>query len=210
MGLPLGHFSTTIFLQETPDGGILLLAKTRSLAINSPPNYMASDEKAVELEPVETEEDSVDEARPIHRWIRFGLILLTVPWFCVFFTAIFLINPYTDGAPPRLGVHQQLGLPECNFKTIVGVPCPSCGMTTSFTLLIRADIWNSLQANFAGTALATFGLLFIPWAFASAFFGRFVLIKSIELVVFRLAIVFLAMLFGRWMIVLIYELLIKS
>jgi hypothetical protein len=172
---------------------------------------MASDEEAVELEPYEAEEDSVDEARPIHRWIRYALVLLTVPWILVFSVAIFLINPYKgDGEAERAGVHQQLGLPECNFKTLVGAPCPSCGMTTSFTLLMRADVWNSLQANFAGTALASFGLLFIPWAFASAFFGRFVFIRSIEMVIFRLAIVFLIILFGRWIIVLIWELLLKT
>jgi phosphatidylserine synthase len=136
---------------------------------------------------------------------------LTLPWIVVFCVAIFMINPYNEeGEAERAGVHQQLGLPECNFKTLVGVPCPSCGMTTSFTLLVRADVWNSMRANFAGTALATFGLLFIPWALISAFCGRFVLIRSIELVIFRLAIVFLIVLFGRWIFVLIWELLLNT
>ena len=58
--------------------------------------------------------------------------------------------------------------------------------------------------------LAGFGLLFIPWAFASAFCGRFVFIRSLEIVVFRLAMVFLVVLFGRWAIVLIWEFLFKS
>ncbi len=170
---------------------------------------MAAEDEVVELEPCETEEDSVDEAKPIHRWIRLILLILTVPWLLVFFVAI-MLDPYEkDGQALKLGTHQQLGLPECNFKMLAGVPCPSCGMTTSFTLLMRADVWNSMQANFAGTALATFGLLFIPWAFASAFFGRFVFIRALEVVVFRLAIVFLVVLFGRWCVVLIYELLIK-
>ena len=64
-----------------------------------------------------------------------------------------------------------------------------------------------MQANFAGTALATFGLLFIPWALASAFFGRFVFIRRMEMVVFRLAVIFLILLFGRWGIVVIWDLL---
>ena len=170
---------------------------------------MSTEEEIIELEPYNAEEASVDEAKPIHRWVRIGLILLTVPWLLVFFVAIQL-NPYDHGEALKLGTHQQLGLPECNFKALAGVPCPSCGMTTSFTLLIRADVWNSMQANFAGTLLAAFGLVFIPWAFASAFFGRFVLIRSLEMVVFRLAMIFLVVLFGRWAIVLIWELLIKS
>jgi hypothetical protein len=171
---------------------------------------MASEEEIIELEPYEAREDSVDEAKPIHRWIRFSLVILTVPWLLVFFVAIFLIDPYQNGEVAKAGTHQQLGLPECNFKSLAGVPCPSCGMTTSFTLLVRADVWNSMQANVAGTLLAGFGLLFIPWAFASAFCGRFVFIRSLEMVVFRLAMVFLVILFGRWAIVLIWELLFKS
>lgn len=167
---------------------------------------MSTEEEAVELESAVAAEESVDEARPIHRWIRIILIVLTVPWLFVFFVAIFLLNPYENEQALRMGTHQQLGLPECNFKALAGVPCPSCGMTTSFTLLVCGDVWNSMQANFAGTVLATFGLLFIPWAFASAFFGRFVFIRSLEIVVFRLAIVFLVLLFGRWAIVLIWEL----
>jgi hypothetical protein len=172
---------------------------------------MASDEETLELQPADdAQEESVDELAPMHRWLRYVLVGLTVPWLIVFCVAIFLIKPhYVDGVPERSGVHQQLGLPPCNFKELAGVPCPSCGMTTSFTLLVRGDVWNSMQANFAGTALATFGILFIPWAFASAFFGRFVFVRSIEMVVFRLAIVFLLLLFGRWAAVLIYELLIK-
>jgi Protein of unknown function (DUF2752) len=168
---------------------------------------MSTEEEIIELQPDETAEDSLDEAKPIHRWIRILLLMLTVPWLFVFFVAIFLLNPYENGEPLRLGTHQQLGLPECNFKSLAGVPCPSCGMTTSFTLLVRADIWHSMQANFAGTLLATFGLLFIPWAFASAFFGRFVFIRRMEIVVFRLALVFLVILFGRWGLVLIWEMM---
>jgi hypothetical protein len=171
---------------------------------------MSTDDEIIELTAYRVREDSVDEAKPVHRWIRLLLVILTVPWLMVFFVAIFLIDPYRDGDVPRAGVHQQLGLPECNFKSMTGVPCPSCGMTTSFTLLVRADVWNSMQANFAGTMLAGFGLLFVPWAFASAFLGRFVFVRSVEMVVFRLAMVFLVILFGRWAIVLIWDLFFSS
>ena len=137
------------------------------------------------------------------------LLVLTVPWIVVFMVAIGL-NPYEEnGAARKLGTHQQLGLPECTFKSMVGVPCPSCGMTTSFSLMMHADVWNSMKANFAGTALVSFGLLFIPWAFASAFLGRFVFIRALEMVIFRLAIVFLVLLFGRWAIVIALEMLNK-
>jgi len=172
---------------------------------------MSTDDEVIELESYEDEEDSVDEARPVRWWARAILFCLTVPWIAVFAVAIGL-NPYANdngeaGEARKMGTHMQLGLPDCNFKALTTVPCPSCGMTTSFSLLMHADVWNSMRANFAGTALATFGLLFVPWALASAFFGRFVFVRHLEMVIFRLAIVFLVLLFGRWAIVLITELL---
>ena len=47
--------------------------------------------------------------------------------------------------------HRQLGLPPCTFKEMTGLPCPSCGMTSSFALLVRGDVMNSLRANAVGT-----------------------------------------------------------
>jgi hypothetical protein len=168
---------------------------------------MASEDEIVELEPYEADAESVDEARPIRWWARSILIALTVPWIAVIITGICLYPYDENGEPLRMGTHQQLGLPPCSFKEMVGVPCPSCGMTSSFSLLLHGDVLNSLKANFAGTALVTFGCLFVPWAFASVFLRRFVFIRSLEIVVFRLAVVFLVLLFGRWGIVLILDLL---
>jgi hypothetical protein len=169
---------------------------------------MVPEEEVIELEPYE-EEDSYDVPYPLHRWIRILLLALTVPWLLVFSVAT-QISPYENGEARQMGTHMKLGLPDCNFKELTGLPCPSCGMTTSFCLLIRADVWNSLRANFAGTMLAAFGLLFIPWALASAFLSRFVFIRSLEMVVFRLALLFLIVLFGRWAIVIIAELITRT
>jgi hypothetical protein len=94
--------------------------------------------------------------------------------------------------------HRQLGLPACTFYEITGLPCPSCGMTTSFSLLIHGDVWNSMKANFAGTILCSIGLFYVPWSLCCVWKGRFLLIRSIELTLFRLAIVFLIVMFARW------------
>jgi hypothetical protein len=77
-------------------------------------------------------------------------------------------------------------------------------MTTSFALLIRGDVWNSMRANFVGTLLASFCLLLIPWSLVSVWLGRPVFIASIEYVLVRLVIAFLALLLLRWAIVLIW------
>ena len=170
---------------------------------------MVPDEEIIELTPYEYDEVPEKPPKPVHRWVRLVLVGLTVPWIVVFAIATQL-RPYDDnGEPLRLGTHKQMGLPECNFKAMAGIPCPSCGMTTSFSLLLHADVWNSLKANFAGTLLATLGLVFIPWALASAFLGRFVFVRSAEITLFWLALAFLVILFGRWAIVVAIELLTR-
>ena len=166
---------------------------------------MAIEEEALDLDAFEVEEESYDEPTTIPYWVRGVLVSFTVPWLIVFGVAMRL-DPYEGGDARRMGTHMQLGLPDCNFKRLAGVPCPSCGMTTSFALLFKADLVNSIKANFAGTGLAIFGLIFVPWAFVSAFFGRFVLVRSVEVLVFKLALVFLAVLFLRWMVVILLEL----
>src|ERR1043165_791129 len=168
---------------------------------------MATNEDVIELEPWDIEGLQEDESWAVQRWIRITLTVLTIPWLAVFAVALVLIDPNVGGEPARMGTHKQLGLTECAFKEITCVPCPSCGMTTSFAFLVRGDVWHSMLANFAGTALAIFGLFFIPWALASAFLGRFVFVRRLEVAVFRLAIWFLILLFGRWMFVVIWELL---
>jgi hypothetical protein len=133
-------------------------------------------------------------------WGRLVMLFLAAIWVTVFVIAA-LLNPYLDDGTPRtMETHTQwpLNLPMCTFKEVTGLPCPSCGMTTSFSLLIHGDVWNSLQANFAGTVLASLGLFYVPWSIACVWKGRFLFIDSVELTLFRLSIVFLILLFGRW------------
>lgn len=37
-----------------------------------------------------------------------------------------------DPDPSGLNTHTRLGLPECQWPATVGIPCPTCGMTTAF------------------------------------------------------------------------------
>lgn len=58
--------------------------------------------------------------------------------------------------PDELGVgsHQQLGLPPCSMLTLVGYPCPTCGMTTAFAHTVRGELWSAFRAQPAGLGLA--------------------------------------------------------
>ena len=119
------------------------------------------------------------------------------------FAIAFRIWPYgPDGTPLTMETHRQLGLPPCTFYEKTGVPCPSCGMTTSFALLVHGDVWNSLRANAVGTVTAGFCLLLVPWCLVSALLGRALGVWAVDRALMRVLIVFLVALFVRWAIVL--------
>lgn len=82
------------------------------------------------------------------------------------------IGAWLTPDPSGRGTHQQLGLPPCTFSLMVGRPCPSCGMTTSWTYLMHAQPWAALQANIGGVLLALPALLAVPWLLLSAALGR--------------------------------------
>src|SRR5262249_32812827 len=88
------------------------------------------------------------------------------------------------------------------FYLMTGLPCPSCGMTTSFAFLVRGDLVNSVRANAAGTILAAFVLALIPWNLACAIRGKLIGIRSLERTLTWLVAVFLAWLLARWLVVL--------
>lgn len=67
--------------------------------------------------------------------------LLLVAWF---------LKPSSEG----FGTHRALGLPACTWPDRFGVPCPSCGMTTSFALAAKGRIVESFLAQPMGCALA--------------------------------------------------------
>jgi hypothetical protein len=133
---------------------------------------------------------------------RITLILVALGLLVVFAIARWL-NPYDEnGNPRRMGTHVQTGLPPCTFQAMTGVPCPSCGMTTSFALLMYGDLRNSLRANAVGTLLALFWLALIPWSLASAIARRYFLIAGIERAFLVAVVVFVTLLLARWAVVL--------
>jgi hypothetical protein len=113
-------------------------------------------------------------------WVRGALLVLAAGLAGLFVLAT-RIDPYdAAGRPLRLGAHRQLGLPACSFAEWFGRPCPTCGMTTSFALLVQADVGASLRANWAGTLLAAWLAAFVPWAALSAARGRWLGGRAIE------------------------------
>jgi hypothetical protein len=52
------------------------------------------------------------------------------------------------------GTHRQLGLAECGFLARTGLPCPACGMTTSFSWFVRGNLAASFYVQPMGMVLA--------------------------------------------------------
>jgi Protein of unknown function (DUF2752) len=104
---------------------------------------------------------------PIGRWGRTLLIVWSLAAFGGFAVAYRL-----EPDPRGYGTHQRLGLPPCTIRAVFGIPCPSCGMTTSFANITKGRWREAVQANFAGLLLAVICAALIPWCWLSAFYGR--------------------------------------
>ena len=106
--------------------------------------------------------------------------------------------------------HMQLGLPECTFKHVTGLPCPSCGMTTSFALTMRGDLFDALRANSVGVLLALTLLAAIPWCLASAFSRRTLFVQSAERALMVMVVGLLGMMLVRWAVVIVLKVWFQS
>ena len=61
---------------------------------------------------------------------------------------------WLDPDPTGLGTHEQLGIPACGWPHGLGVPCPTCGMTTAFALAAEGRMGSALACQPAAAVLA--------------------------------------------------------
>lgn len=57
-------------------------------------------------------------------------------------------------SPTGIGTHRVMGLPPCTWVAWGDIPCPTCGMTTSFAHAVRGDLGSSFRAQPLGFLLA--------------------------------------------------------
>ena len=56
--------------------------------------------------------------------------------------------------PQGYGTHTQLGQSRCGWPTQFGIPCPTCGMTTAFSHVVRGQMFRAIQVQPLGAILA--------------------------------------------------------
>ena len=55
---------------------------------------------------------------------------------------------YMKPDPSGIGTHEQLGFKPCVYTRIFNIErCPSCGLTTAFTLIYRGRFKEAIEAN---------------------------------------------------------------
>ncbi|MCX7830159.1 MAG: DUF2752 domain-containing protein [Acidobacteria bacterium] len=106
------------------------------------------------------------------------------------------INPDPSG----LGTHKGLGLPPCGFYTLFHKPCPSCGMTSSFSLIMHGQFLEAIKIQPAAVFLflsALFVWMTIPYHYAKRkkFVDLLELPYLLPILIANLAIIVLVWLF---------------
>ena len=122
--------------------------------------------------------------------IRFALLAVAmIP------ISLLAIASQLEPSASGLGTHQQLGLPPCSFRMLLGIRCPGCGMTTSWAYFVRGQWDASLAVSLGGFLLALAGIATSGVFCQSAWNGRLPGIaaqKWMTLVAVSIAVVTLA------------------
>ncbi len=96
-------------------------------------------------------------------WFTRVLALMTG----ILLLALLVIARGLTPSPSGFGTHQQLGLPPCTAIVLLDIPCPACGMTTSWAHTMRGNLVAAAQSNAGGMLLALIAMAFLP---ASCYF----------------------------------------
>lgn len=83
--------------------------------------------------------------------------------------AVVGLSLWLTPSPAGFGTHRQLGLPPCEFGAMTGIPCPGCGLTTSFAHTAHGHIVSGFASHLMGPPLFFVTLvlaLYAPYAIA--------------------------------------------
>lgn len=131
-------------------------------------------------------------ARSPEHWI---VLALTTTSLAVFVAFALFVKPDARG----FGTHEQLGLPPCRTIEWWGVPCPGCGVTTSFALAAHGDLLGALRTQPFGAVLGVLVPLVALWGLVVHFRGRDLRREISRALRPRLVVVLVALFVGAWL-----------
>jgi hypothetical protein len=91
---------------------------------------------------------------------QFGPSRLTLPWRLLALAialgclSVLITAAYLTPSPSGYGTHRAMHFDGCQFLTRTGLPCPACGMTTSFSWFVRGNLLASFYVQPMGMVLA--------------------------------------------------------
>lgn len=88
---------------------------------------------------------------PMRLWQRALAVGLGLGCLAVLVTGM-ILKPDGRG----ISTHTQLGFPPCQFEARTGLPCPSCGFTTSVSYFAHGNLLASLYVQPMGFLIAVF------------------------------------------------------
>lgn len=91
---------------------------------------------------------------------------------CLSCVTVLAVAVWVTPNPRGFGTHKKLGLAPCGFLVRTGFPCPTCGMTTSFSYTVRGRFGAAFHAQPLGAILAVAAALFAIGFAAIALSGK--------------------------------------
>ena len=86
---------------------------------------------------------------------------------------VLVLAAWLPPSPTGTGTHtSSLGLPPCSFLVTTRLPCPACGMTTSFSWFAKGNLPASLYVQPMGTVLALLAAACVWGGFYIAISGQ--------------------------------------
>ena len=114
------------------------------------------------------------------------------------FLAVLVIARLLPPDERGFGTHERLGLPPCGMILTSGLPCPSCGMTTSFSLMMHGRPLSAFVAQPAGATLCLGAMIGFVLAVHAAATGRVIQVDWERIGAVRLMLGFALFVVGGW------------
>lgn len=85
---------------------------------------------------------------------------------------IFLLSYLLIPDARGYGTHEHLYLPPCYFKFFLHIPCPACGLTTSFAYLAKGNLLAAWHTHWMSPFLFVLFLLLFVYSIVCLFRGK--------------------------------------